>query len=214
MTTYKVEDHFLLASQDADPSAPYALVDLSMSPNHGGPFKDLRFLVIHYTAGASLKNTVAGFLDPTRKVSAHIVIGRDGNVRQMVAFDKVAWHAGESRWKSVKSLNFYSIGIELVNWGPLKATQDGRFWSWAGKEVPAAEVEEVNPQDPTSFGKRFWHQYPEKQIEAVSAVASALFARYDLQDVLGHSDIAPGRKIDPGPAFPLSHLRSTLQGRA
>ena len=41
----------------------------------------------------------------------------------------------------------------------------------------------------------------------------ALPQTYCLQDVIGHDDIAPGRKIDPGPAFPLASIRSRIFGR-
>jgi N-acetylmuramoyl-L-alanine amidase len=42
----------------------------------------------------------------------------------------------------------------------------------------------------------------------------ALFETYpSLQEIVGHEDIAPHRKKDPGPAFPMSHFRSLVTGR-
>jgi N-acetylmuramoyl-L-alanine amidase len=191
--------------------------------NHGGPFKKLRFLVMHYTAGPSLDGTIETFSHTERAVSAHLVIGRDGNIVQMVPFDKVAWHAGVSSWsppeptllnRGLTSLNFYAIGIEMVNAGPLTRAQDGIFHAWWGGAIPPSEVIEVDPAARGSFGKRFWHRYPAEQLAAAQDVARALVSTYKLEDVLGHSDIAPGRKIDPGAAFPMASFKATLFGRA
>jgi N-acetylmuramoyl-L-alanine amidase len=59
-----------------------------------------------------------------------------------------------------------------------------------------------------------WKIYPEAQLTVLEAVASALFESYPLKEIVGHDDIAPGRKRDPGPAFPMTHFRSRLLGRA
>jgi N-acetylmuramoyl-L-alanine amidase len=45
-------------------------------------------------------------------------------------------------------------------------------------------------------------------------VAALLIGRYELRDVVGHDDVAPFRKEDPGPAFPLTSFRSRVLGRA
>ncbi|MEC9482008.1 MAG: 1,6-anhydro-N-acetylmuramyl-L-alanine amidase AmpD [Halomonas sp.] len=51
------------------------------------------------------------------QVSAHLLIRRDGECVQFVAFDARAWHAGRSRWhdgeRERSGLNDFSIGIEL-----------------------------------------------------------------------------------------------------
>jgi N-acetylmuramoyl-L-alanine amidase len=52
-----------------------------------------------------------------------------------------------------------------------------------------------------------WEKYPQAQLDACFAVAKALVERYKLDDVCGHEDIAPERKNDPGPAFPMQELR-------
>lgn len=196
-------------------------VEQVATDNKGGAFKKLRFLVMHYTAGTSIDGTIRHFKNPASQVSAHLVIGRDGRIVQLVPFDTVAWHAGrDSEWKPsaggllVKRLNFFSIGIELVNAGPFSRAQDGRFYSWSGKLIEPADVVEVDPAAKGSFGKRFWHRYPEEQLEVALQAAQALVTEYRLEEVLGHSDIAPGRKTDPGPAFPMNSFRSALYGRA
>ena len=47
------------------------------------------------------------------KVSAHILIERNGSLIQFVPFNKCAWHAGESTYAGRDSCNEFSIGIEL-----------------------------------------------------------------------------------------------------
>lgn len=77
------------------------------------------YIVMHYTAGPTAKAAVNTLTNKSAKVSAHLVIGRDGSIFQLVPFNKVAWHAGVSSWEGRTSLNMYSIGIELDNNGRL-----------------------------------------------------------------------------------------------
>lgn len=196
------------------------LVQQVTTLNQGGSFKARRrFLVLHYTAGPSLEGTLGQFTDPLKKVSAHLVIGRDAKVVQVVPFNRIAWHAGESSWKpasgsAVKGLNAYALGIEMVNAGPLTRAVDGTFYTWYGAKVVPEDVIEVDPAAPGSFHKRWWHRFPGEQVQACLEIAGALVNEIGLEEILGHSDIAPLRKTDPGPAFPMSHIRSIVFGRA
>jgi len=195
-------------------------VEQKTTPNMGGKFtpKRRRFIIIHYTAGPSLEGTLRTFANPKKQVSAHLVIDRDGKIAQVVPFNRVAWHAGASSWKPAGSrkivgLNNYSIGIELVNAGPLTFTPGSGYFTWWGAVVPPTEVVEVDPKAPESFHKKFWHRFPGEQISTLVDIAEALTSWYGLEDILGHSDVAPGRKTDPGPAFPMNNVRSALYGR-
>lgn len=183
------------------------------SPNFTNQVIQPKYLVIHYTAGRTAEGAIA-YLSLDRgqnSVSAHIVIGRDGTVTQLVDFNKIAWHAGISRWEGLEGMNRYSIGIELDNAGKLEKV--GEKWqSWFKMEVPAEDiVEAAHKNDPTRPGG--WHNFTEAQIEAALQVGQALFAGYQLLDVVGHDDIAPTRKVDPGPAFPMQSFRARLTGR-
>ena len=51
------------------------------------------------------------------KVSCHYLINRKGSIIKLVNENRVAWHAGKSRWKNYRNLNKKLIGIELVNKG-------------------------------------------------------------------------------------------------
>ncbi len=72
-------------------------------------------VVIHATATSTTESTLAHFLNPASKVSAHFVVGKAGEVVQMVAVEKRAWHAGTSVLEGQERVNDFSIGIELVN---------------------------------------------------------------------------------------------------
>ncbi len=169
-----------------------------------------RYLVIHYTAGTTLDGAVSWFMNPAAKASAHFVIARDGSIVQMVGLDRRAWHAGVSEWQGTKSLNAHSIGVELVNAGKLRRTARG-WVNWAERVIPDAEVTEATHR--AEAAPAGWHEYTAAQVDAVLALAVALHAAFGFGEVLGHDDIAPGRKVDPGPLFPMAALRARLFGR-
>ena len=186
-----------------DDGAAYPFIP---SPNFSGEVQH-KFLVIHYTAGRDVQSAINWLIDPERKVSAHLVIGRDGSVTQLVPFDKIAWHAGRSEWKGYRNLNSYSIGIELDNAGFL-TRHNNRWLSWFKDEYDDSDVIEAVHKHETQ--PRGWHIFTPEQIEALSEVAVLLVKHYNLRDVVGHDDIAPGRKLDPGPAFPMKDFRARL----
>lgn len=186
----------------------------------GLKFKKRKYLVHHYTAGHSYESTLQRFLDPKIRVSAHFLVGRYGGVTQLVPLDAPAWHAGsDSSYKpdgqifADNQINFYGIGIEFDNYGPLTFTPPGTHRTWFGHPVNPSEVVEVDPNLRGSFQRRFWHRYTDEQLEIATDLSMALVRGLGLIRVLGHSDICPGRKQDPGPAFPTDHIRSLVFNR-
>jgi AmpD protein len=106
------------------------------------------------------------------KVSAHVLIKRDGSCVQYVPFDKRAWHAGKSNYQGRERCNDFSIGIELE-----------------GTESIA---------------------YTEAQYSTLKEVIDCLLQTYpslSKQHITGHSDIAPGRKTDPGASFDWQRIK-------
>lgn len=198
----KVVDHRLF--QDDGKPVPF-----QASPNHGGKMTP-EFLVMHYTAMDSALGAVSWLTNPQAKASAHLVIGRDGAITQLVPFDTVAWHAGQSVWEGRSGLNGFSIGIEMDNAG--KLTRHGNLWqAWFGRDYePGGVLEAVHKNETAPAG---WQLYTPEQIEASLNAALAIVRAYGLKDVIGHEDIAPGRKVDPGPAFPLQSFRARILGR-
>ncbi|MDO9163210.1 MAG: 1,6-anhydro-N-acetylmuramyl-L-alanine amidase AmpD [Methylococcaceae bacterium] len=109
------------------------------------------------------------------KVSAHLLIRRNGDFVQYVPFDQRAWHAGQSHYQGRESCNDFSIGIEL-------------------------EGTEHTP-------------YTDQQYYRLAEVIKVLLDQYPTlskQRIVGHSDIAPGRKTDPGASFDWPKLFSLL----
>lgn len=179
------------------------------SPKSSGPFGTGQpdTIVIHYTGGGSAESAVRTLCDPKVKASAHVVVGRDGGLTQLVPFDTIAWHAGRSAYGEREGYNRYSLGIEIDNAGRLTRSGDG-WQSWFGREYPQKEVVEGVHRNETTAS--FWHRYTEAQIEAVHELCTVLVRGYGIAAILGHEEIAPRRKTDPGPAFPLDRLRDRI----
>ncbi|RME35931.1 MAG: 1,6-anhydro-N-acetylmuramyl-L-alanine amidase AmpD [Gammaproteobacteria bacterium] len=109
------------------------------------------------------------------RVSAHLLIRRDGEAIQYVPFSRRAWHAGRSCYEGRPDCNDYSIGIELEGMD----------------DIP----------------------YAPAQYRRLAEIARALMACYPAlcpERIVGHADIAPGRKTDPGPAFDWRLFRDLL----
>lgn len=181
------------------------------TPNTGGVLKP-RFVVLHYTAGRDTDSAVRSLCTrkPQGNASAHIVLGRDGRIVQLAPFNVVTWHAGVSNWAGLNGLNPCAIGIEMDNAGLLHREGD-RCVAWFGKPYPDSEV--LVAEHRHGGGVRPWHAYSEAQIARALELCEALAAHYGIEDILGHEDIARGRKVDPGPAFPLNAVRSRALGR-
>ncbi|MDP2831760.1 MAG: N-acetylmuramoyl-L-alanine amidase [Pseudomonadota bacterium] len=201
----KIRNHRLV--QDDGTAIPYLA-----SPNKGGVMQP-RWLVMHYTAGRSAESSISWLVNPQAKASAHLVIGRDGKITQLVPFNVVAWHAGASIWQGVSGLNHLTTGIELDNVGRLDHIA-GKWISPLKIVVPDDQVRVArHKNDAPGLPPSGWQTYTPEQIDAAFSVSQALIAHYGLQDIIGHDDIAPGRKSDPGPDFPLASLRARLFGR-
>jgi N-acetyl-anhydromuramoyl-L-alanine amidase len=97
------------------------------------------------------------------RVSAHLLVERDGTVTQFASFERRAWHAGASEFRGRQRCNDFSVGIELEG---------------------------------TDF-----EPFTDAQYDALNLALQALVSAYPIEAVRGHSDIASGRKTDPGPFF-------------
>jgi N-acetylmuramoyl-L-alanine amidase len=140
--------------------------------------KTVKFIIIHYTGMKSFKEAYKKLSHLKSDVSCHYLISRKGIIFNLLSTNLKAWHAGESEWKNLKSLNDYSIGIELENKG-----HDHGY---------------------TPFTK--------KQYTSLNKLISALSFRYSLSpvNILGHSDISPNRKKDPGELFEWEKIKSIV----
>ena len=136
--------------------------------------KNIIFIIIHYTGMKKENDAIKRLCNPTSKVSSHYFIKKNGKVLNLVPDLYTAWHAGKSKWKKFKSLNEYSIGIEITNPGH----------------------------------KNGYKKFTLKQINSLIKLLRYLVKNYSIkrENILGHSDIAPFRKKDPGEKFPWRKL--------
>lgn len=198
----KISNHVLHGENDE--------VSFVKSPNYSLGFSPI-YLIIHYTAGTTASGAVSWFKNKDSQASSHLIIDRDGSIVQMVPFNRRAWHAGKSKWGNLENMNQYSISIELVNAGKLRKNFSGQWVNWSNTVITSAEVTVAQHKDESA--EAGWHEYTEAQLETVTKVSMVLHKTYKFTDILGHDDVSPGRKIDPGPLFPLSSLRSLALGR-
>ncbi len=184
-------------------------VRFEKTSNMGGDIKP-EYLVVHYTVVTTAAATVAAFKSPAVQASAHLVLDLDGTFTQMVPFNRKAWHAGPSSWAGRDGCSNFTIGIEVVNPGPLIKRTSG-FFDVNNRPWPGDAVEVLHKNGRAPW--KYWAAYDPRQLEALREVGPGLVVEYGLRDVVGHDDIAPARKTDPGPAFPLDSLRASLFGR-
>ena len=152
-------------------------ISLNYSPNFNTikrSQKDIKFIIIHYTGMKKELSAINRLCNFKSKVSAHYFIKKNGSILNLVPPLYEAWHAGKSSWKNFKSLNRYSIGIEIQNTG-----HDNKY-----------------------------ENFSQKQIISIKKLLIYLKRKYKVnpKNVLGHSDISPDRKKDPGEKFPWKEL--------
>jgi len=134
----------------------------------------IKFVIIHYTGMKKQSTAIKRLCDYKSKVSSHYFIKNNGELLNLVPDLYIAWHAGDSQWKSFKSLNKHSIGIEINNPGH----------------------------------DHGYKKFSSKQILSLVKLLGYLTKKYNVkkQNILGHSDISPNRKKDPGEKFPWKKL--------
>lgn len=145
----------------------------------------VKYLILHYTGMATGAEALARLCDAEAKVSAHYLIEEDGRVFVLVPESARAWHAGVAAWGGDRDINELSIGIELVN-----------------------------PGHDSSGYKGDYRPFPPEQMGALIALCKDILSRHKILPwhILGHSDVAPARKSDPGELFDWKFLASQAVG--
>ena len=178
-------------------------IEIEYMPSHNSSER-IKFLIMHYTA-VDYKGSVNELVEEGRGVSSHYLVPESNDssypdeelkVRQLVKESARAWHAGNSFWQGRKDINDQSIGIEIVNVPECKQPQTSNVVLERGKDKSGEQF-------------CFYPDYDPKQIELLIKLSKDILARNpDISptQVIGHSDIAPQRKNDPGPRFPWFQL--------
>lgn len=199
----KILNHLLYGNNDKQ-------VNYRPTPNKGGKYIP-QYLIMHYTAATTEESAISWLVSPIAQASAHLIIGREGTITQLAPFNIVNWHAGKSSWGGLIGMNQYSIGIEMVNAGRLSKIGEKYICPVDKREVNKDDVLLATHKNETH--EALWQEYPEAQLEVSQEIASLLVKTYNLVDILGHEDISPIRKSDPGPAFPMKSFRARAMGR-
>lgn len=173
-----------------------------------GILKNPDIIVLHYTGSNKVNVDIQTLFYSKKQVSVQFVIDLDGTIHQLMPVNKIAWHAGESRLGNRTRLNKYSIGIEIVNAGFLTEKSDGSFTTWYGD--PVNKEDAVLLKHKNESKEKYWHTYTKNQIDSVKVLCETLSDEFGIEYIVGHDDISPGRKQDPGPAFPIEKIRSQL----
>jgi N-acetylmuramoyl-L-alanine amidase len=184
---------------------------------------DPDYLIIHYTATDEAQSAINWFTD-TRdnpdRIAAHVVVDIDGTITQLIPFNHRANHAGTSTWDGTANLNYHSIGIEIVNPGFVEKLSDNSFrrsTDSGSKIYPVSSNEKFLKIDHkhkfwTGKDNHYWFKFPDVQLQAVYKLSKKLFEIYHLISAIGHDDISPARKPDPGPAFPWDAFKTNVYG--
>ncbi len=170
-------------------------------------------IIIHYTAMTTAAGAVKVLTSKNpdgNNASAHLVIGKKGEIFQLAKFNQRTWHAGKSEYNGRKNYNNYSIGIEIDNVGWLIKQPNGKF-SRVRLNAEYTEDQVVNARHNIPNVKYdYWEKYTAEQLDVVFDICDLLRQTYGIVEILGHDEIAPTRKQDPGPAFPIDELRSEV----
>lgn len=163
----------------------------------------VRIIVIHHTTGDFHDSFHVLTKKTDRPVSSHYLIPEPGDASYpetdlklytLVSEEKRAWHAGSSYWAGKTSLNDMSVGIELVNQTYCRNSEQA---------IPNDQED----QDPARIC--FYPDFDDTQLAILTDLLKGILERHpDVKptDIVGHADITPQRKIDPGPRFPWQRL--------
>jgi N-acetylmuramoyl-L-alanine amidase len=156
----------------------------SKNYNSRGKHK-IKMVVIHYTAGTKEGDLRVLCGHTSRQVSSHYYIDKSGNIYYLVKEKYNAWHAGKSKWKG------YEINLGSI-WKPIYSVNPVSI---------GIEIENKN-----------FESYTEEQIKSLIELLKDIKSRYQLKpdEIVGHNEVSPGRKVDPGYHFPWDKVKREI----
>ncbi len=211
-----IVENNIIKKESTDPKHINIEVDLAENyskngiTKNSGPFKKSRdTIVIHYTGGVSAHGAIDALYTSDKEVSAHFVIDEQGKVIQLMPLNLVGWHAGVSEYRGKKYLNQYSIGIEIVNPGYLRKGSGENYFTYFNRKI-SDPSKAVLARHKDENSERYWHAYEEEQIIATEWLCKNLRDKLGILYIVGHDEISVGRKVDPGPLFPMKEFRDAI----
>lgn len=244
----KVEEGATLASSDRDERRPVVVPEDRVHPVHDpswysfgekrmwipwakdaltGPARG-RYqsgypsgMVVHWTAGH--RNGLTAGNQLMRSTGClYLLADAEGLLAQSNALSHWGYHAGASAYPGLRgTVSDELVGLELQCWGKLTVRNVDRrpsWWSWAGYEIPAEQVE-MNWKDKAeaNIERGYYHAITSAQLHTLRRTACWLHLNHPdvfrLGYVLGHDEVSPGRKCDPGGSLGMTmpQLRELLQ---
>jgi hypothetical protein len=160
--------------------------------------------IVHFTSGSSAESSLSWGIESGY---CFFLIAKDGTVYQNFDLDKWGYHAGSSSWPGLSgSVSDELVGIEIDCAGGLEKVGGGKFKSWFGRMYDEACVRYSSGKDNVKPG--YYEMYTPEQETALIALLRWLKSNkpdvFDFDFVLGHDEVAPSRKDDPGASLSMT----------
>ncbi len=184
-------------------------------------------IVIHYTESPTLRSAEQEFRSIESK-SIHYLVDKDGRVvKGEKDENEKADHAGCGIGRPdcsespdnccVRGVNERSMGIELVNLGDMCGDETNkRLCNFGNDETCKQICQDIG--NGIEIQGQIWEKYPDEQVNALSDLVAGIVLRYnipvDREHIIGHDEVDPGRKVDPGPAFPWTEFIEQVKQKA
>lgn len=176
---------------------------------HGWPIG----AIVHFTAGR----------DGAEKTISHGIkngytfwcIQRDGKLMCAHPANKWGYHGGSSKWERIAedikyriagSVSDELIGIEINASGRVKSVGNGKYKTWYKTHLTRDEVRYTPGTANQQRG--YYHKFTEAQ--EATLVETLMWLKlmnpdgFSFDYVLGHDEVSPGRKNDPGAALSMT----------
>ena len=189
------------------PSARYQNMKMKTHGKYRSGFPE--GCVIHFTDGrdTDMENAI---MYAQKMAHCYLLIDKEGNVGQCFPLNEYGSHAGLSKWDSFPGqtrLSSFLVGIEVMGAGLLTPSLSGKYTSWFGQSFVEAEVRHISfKQDNRKSG--IYRRFTFKQERSLENLILWMHAQgrgvFNLDNVLGHDEVAPDRKSDPGGSLELT----------
>jgi N-acetylmuramoyl-L-alanine amidase len=205
---FTIQDHFVLRNGKPIPYLPHDKLAGRRD------IADIDWMVYHFTSGRdNLLGTCMDLKSAAKQADVHLVLSSSGKLVQMSPLNKVCWHVGaHPPYQGQSYLNNSSVGLEVMNPGPLDPLGLGKYRAWFGQIFDGPTNSIVESKHKNYGNKVFgWIPFSEAQLQITAALAALICVTYKA-DLVGHDDIRAD-KYDPGPFSHIDIMKNRLGSR-